>query len=422
MIFSKSFKTFQQQINNPLYKNSFFIALSRGINAASGFLFWLLAARIYSVEDVGLSSALLSYLELILVFSSLGFNYSIIRFLPMKNKKDVFNTYFTIISLSSILFTVLFILTGRVFVTEFSIIKIPVYAIIFTFSSIANCIGMLTGNTFIAMRDGGNYLFQNIIRLIRIPLLALLGILKGFGIFVSVGLAYILCSLISISILHKSIGINFKVNLIFLKESLKFSSFNYLANNLALAPEYILPIMVLSMLGKKEAAIFYIAFSIGNLVLIIPSVMGISLFVEGSHGENLRDNFVRSTFATYFILVPTVMLIILFGKISLNIFGSEYTRAYDLLCLFSLSSIFFAIYSLIIPVLNVKMKVVSIFILNFFICIMLLGLSYNFILRFGLIGIGYAWIITYGLLAIGLVLYIITGSILIVRNQVNNHG
>jgi O-antigen/teichoic acid export membrane protein len=46
--------------------------------------------------------------------------------------------------------------------------------------------------------------------------------------------------------------------------------------------------MVLNMLGEAEAAKYYIAMAIGNLVLIIPSSLGTSLFVEASHGQGLR--------------------------------------------------------------------------------------------------------------------------------------
>ena len=43
---------FAQKLRDPLYKNSFFIMLSSIINAGFGFFFWMIAARLYSAEDV----------------------------------------------------------------------------------------------------------------------------------------------------------------------------------------------------------------------------------------------------------------------------------------------------------------------------------------------------------------------------------
>ncbi len=49
-----------QRLRDPLYKNSFFIMLSSITNAGFGFFFWMIAARLYSAEDVGLISTVKS--------------------------------------------------------------------------------------------------------------------------------------------------------------------------------------------------------------------------------------------------------------------------------------------------------------------------------------------------------------------------
>jgi len=61
-----------QKLKYPLYKNSFLIMLSSIINAGFGFFFWVFAARLYSAEDVGITS--------IILLSRLGSDFSLIRF------------------------------------------------------------------------------------------------------------------------------------------------------------------------------------------------------------------------------------------------------------------------------------------------------------------------------------------------------
>ena len=75
-----------------LFKNSFFMIMNKMLAAGSGFLFWLLAARFYSMGDVGMATALISSAGLILQFSYLGFDYSIIRFFSKYDRSKMFNT------------------------------------------------------------------------------------------------------------------------------------------------------------------------------------------------------------------------------------------------------------------------------------------------------------------------------------------
>jgi O-antigen/teichoic acid export membrane protein len=216
-------------------------------------------------------------------------------------------------------------------------------------------------------------------------------------------LAYLLASLFALLLLSKSIGFNLKIDKPFVKESFRFLSRNYISNVLFAAPMLVLPLIILNLLGEAEAAKYYIAFAIGNLVLIIPDALSTSLFVEGSHGESLRKNVIKAGLTIYAFLIPAVIFLYFFGDFLLGLFGKDYVEAFELLRILALSSFFVAIYSLFIPIQNVRMKVESIVKLNFIRFLLLLGLCYVFILEFGIVGVGYAWMITYGILALGIV-------------------
>ena len=58
------------------------------------------------------------------------------------------------------------------------------------------------------------------------------------------------------------------------------------------------------------------------------------------------------------------------------------------------------VYSLFIPIQNVRMRVEGIVKLNALRCTLLLGLSYLMIQEYGILGVGYAWIFTYGMIMI----------------------
>ncbi|NMB86238.1 MAG: hypothetical protein A4E44_02064 [Methanosaeta sp. PtaB.Bin018] len=66
-------------LSDPLYRNSLFMAFTSVFNAGCGFFFWMIAARLYTVEQVGLATALISALGLVVLLSRLGFDVSAIR-------------------------------------------------------------------------------------------------------------------------------------------------------------------------------------------------------------------------------------------------------------------------------------------------------------------------------------------------------
>jgi O-antigen/teichoic acid export membrane protein len=98
--------------------------------------------------------------------------------------------------------------------------------------------------------------------------------------------------------------------------------------------------------------------------------------------------------------VPSIILIYVFGGTVLEVFGQEYVEALPLLHILVLSSFFVALHSLLIPILNVKMKISSLVKMNIIRFCLLLGLSYVFINDYGLIGFGYAWILTHAMLTV----------------------
>jgi len=151
-----------QQAKDPLYKNSFFIMLSSITNAGFGFFFWMIAARLYSAEDVGIATALLSSLNLIILFSRLGFDYSIIRFFPKGNKSRILSTSIVISTSFAILFGILFIAFVDVFFSKLHPLRNLMFSAVFLMTAAVSSVTSLTAQSFIALRRGELYFLQNL--------------------------------------------------------------------------------------------------------------------------------------------------------------------------------------------------------------------------------------------------------------------
>jgi len=75
--------------NDSLYKNSIYLILSTGVMAVFAFFFWMINTRLYSTEQVGIGTILLSIMTLISSFSNLGLGTGLIRYLPTSERKKM---------------------------------------------------------------------------------------------------------------------------------------------------------------------------------------------------------------------------------------------------------------------------------------------------------------------------------------------
>jgi O-antigen/teichoic acid export membrane protein len=379
-----------------LFKNSFFIILNKGVVALAGFVFWILATHYYSTNDVGIATALISSASLIMQFSYLGFDYSIIRFFSKYDRSRMFNTCLILTVLTSVTLGVVYVAFVNVFSPELAFLQSPAYALVFLAYITISVVAQIGSTTFIAARKAEFSFLQNLLLMLRLPLLVPLAFLGAFGILTSIGLAYVLVCLAIVYLVGQFVRLKFTVDTEFVKMSMKFSSGNYVAQIFLNFTYFALPTMILSILGSGEAAKYYIAYTIGNLLLQVPDAVGMSLFVEGSHGESMRKNVLRAGTAMYAVLIPGVIFIFIFGGKLLSLFHGVYSdESVTLLRLFAIVSLFFAIYCLMVPILNVRMNVQRIIKINMLIFALFMGMSYLLMTRIGIVGVGVALLVTF---------------------------
>ena len=368
----------------------------------------MLAAKIYPNEDVGIAAALISSISLIVLISGFGLDQSIIRFFPEKDKNKIFSTSVIISTAFSVLLGIIFIAGSDLWLPEQGLLKFSIAVFYLLFLALYSLV-WLTGTSFIAIRRADFNFLQNIIAGSRIFFLFPLIFLGAMGIFGAVGASLILVCIISVILLVRSgIKFVFTIDRIYLLDSLHFSVKNYLSGLLITAPTLILPIMILNVLGAKETANYYIAYSIATLALMIPAAVSTSLFVEGSHGEILKKNTLKSFFTIVCLLIPTVIILYLFGGFILGIIGKSYVEALELLRIMAISSFFVAVINIYFSIKKVQKDMKGLVLLSALLFFLLIGLSYVFMPMFGIVGVGYAWMAGYGLSSLLIAVMIMT--------------
>jgi O-antigen/teichoic acid export membrane protein len=159
----------------------------------------------------------------------------------------------------------------------------------------------------------------------------------------------------------------------------------------------ILPLIITTLINSEATAHFYMAFTIANLLFIIPSAVTTSLFAEGSAKEEIKEEIKKSIkFISIFIILG-IILILLFGRYFLLLFGKTYSsEGYILLNILALSGIFISINSIFSIILKIKKQMKKLIIINSISAIITVGLSIifiKFIPTLGIKGVGISWLI-----------------------------
>jgi len=397
LILPRNINEFKAHLQDPLYRNSLYILLTMVLGAVFGFIFWIIAAKLYAQEEVGINTALISAVSLLAIISFLGLDQSIIRFFPDKNKFNILTTSSLVIMVSTISFGVIFILGVDLWSPELAMIKDNL--IVFFISLVSFTLITPASNAFIALRKSKYYFYQNLLMNLRV-IVVLLPLLGNLGIFLSFGISSIITVIFSYLMVFRIIKrtdnekiLNIDKN--FLRDSFHFSAGNYFFTLFATIPIYILPIIVLNVLGSAQTAYYYMGYTIASFLFMVSAAFSTSLFVEGSYGESLKKNTIKAFLAIFSIWVPIALFIFVFGGYILGFFGEDYVNGFDLLKAMVISSFFYSICQVYFTIEKIRNNIKDLIKISFLIFILLVSLSYLMMFKFGILGVGYAWIVSY---------------------------
>ena len=396
----RDFKNVYNHImTDPLYKNSIFNMASTFIMGGLGFVFWIIIARLYKAENVGIASTLISIMTLLSSFTLMGLNVNLNRYLPKSTSKNaLINSSFGIVTIVAMLASSIFLLGLRVFSPQLLFLNSnALYIISFTIFIIFCSWNSLVESTFMAFRAAGNILIKNvIISSSKLALPFVLIVFGAYGIFASTAAALDIGVLAGLMILifKFKIRLSVSINVSLIKQTLAYSFANYLTSFMFNMPSLILPVIILNVLSAKYAGYYYIASMIQNILLIIPLATAQSLLTEGAYNEAELKKHVKKAIATIFvILIPATFIIVFKGDMLLQFFGKNYAvEDFQFLQLYSISTIFTAFLLIANAIRNVKHQIKSLVISNVLASVLTLALSYTFISN-KLVGIGWGWML-----------------------------
>jgi len=405
----------RQHLKDPFYKNSYFLIGSAAANSLLAVVFWIVVARFYPPGEVGLATALVSAIALLGIFSKLGLDFGLIRFLPQADdKRGVINSCFTIAGLFSLLLAIIFISgldfwsPALLFVQE----NISILLLFIIFAPIY-VLWMLQSTAFTGMRSAKFSFATGIIAsTLRIPLPILLVSLGALGIFSSWGVGICVALMASFFLFLPRLVPKYRpvpvIKKKVLNEMVHFSTGNYIAEIFVSSPAMLLPLIIVNVLSAEMSAFFYMAYAVARVLFMIPIAITSSLLAEGSYEpDKFRKNVIRAIKFSFIFITPAILGIFILGDKLLLLFGSEYSQsALKMLWLLALSGIPFIITRVYVTIKRIQLKIRPIIAVYALTAICTLVLSVSLMPSMGLLGIGIAWISTQGIMGAVLVLLI----------------
>lgn len=401
-----------------LYANSVFLIMNSAAGAVLGFVFWVLAARLYPAEAVGSASAVVSVAALLTFIATLGFGTGLIRFLSEagSNKAALINSCFTLSGLVALAAALVFLAGISLWSPAMQFVRDDSrFALTFVIFVVSGTLVNLLNDTYLAFGRAEYTFAQGLtFGLLKVALVAAFVIVFSvFGIVASVALATAILAVAGMAFFLPRLQPCYRpeaaISRHFTGEIFRFSLANYAGQGLASLPGWLLPVIVLGRSGSQENAHFFIAWSIAVVLFSVPNAISNSLFAECSRDSSRLARDLRRSLVMSAVLGTLAAIIFAAGgNWILLAFGRQYSSGgLQLLWLLVPSVLPLSVTSLYLAVAKIRKKVGYIIAANGAIAAGTLLPGYLLLPRLGILAPGLSWLVSQTVVALVVLLPLI---------------
>lgn len=400
----------------PLVRNAYSLVASIGLTSVFGLTYWILAARFYSVEEVGLNAALISTMTVLSGLAQLNLGSVLTRYLPsaeINAPRWILSSY-ALAAVAALLCSLVFFLGAHVwtpslrFVTE----QLPL-AIWFVLATVLWTVFALQDGVLAGLRRAFWVPVENtFFAIAKIVLLVAFAKtdLRGFGIFASWTVP-LLALVIPVNLLIFKGILRWAPRLprpekanIDRREVARFLGGDFAGTLFFYAATGIAPILVLEKAGAAANAKYYLAWTITYSLYLVAKSIGISLTAEGAADTgSLRKLERQALLHTMLMLIGAVLVVVLAAPLLLDLFGSAYADGTVPLRILAVSALPFGITTIFLSAARVEGRMGYVAAVQGVMMILVLGLGAPLLKTLGATGMSLAWLITQTLLALVLV-------------------
>jgi O-antigen/teichoic acid export membrane protein len=319
-------------LRDPLYRTGYALVANTVGTTVVGFVYWVVAAHLYSRQALGRCSALVSALIVVSAVAQLGLNNALPRFLPATGRSaDRFIAWgYGTSSMAAVVI-------GGAFVTvlprlsqqwRFVSASVPL-AVTFVAAAVVWGVFALEDATLTGLHRAVVIPVENsvygVFKLVLLVVLA--SALPSAGIFAAwlIPLVAIVPTVNWLIFRRYLTGTGITGASVRAPEVIRFALVDYLGMLLAQSYGYMLPLLVLSVLGAAANATFFAAWTIAAGLELVAVNFGMSLLVEGTRAPHRLAEMTRGVLVRCTLVTVTGAAVLTFAaRLILGIYGSAY--------------------------------------------------------------------------------------------------
>ena len=388
-----------------LVRNSGYLMAATMSTSLLGYVFWVIAARLYPTAAIGEAGSGVSAMAFASLLGAVGGAAAIIGELPGKRRPDEWSaTVTTVLVLTSATSAVTALATVAVLAHvghSAFLYRQGVWIAAFVVGVVGTTASQLLENIWVAERQAGWFFGASTffaaakLAAVAVPVFVIFGatgILSAWSAVLAATVAGCLLVLARLYRYRPRIA-SFRQQIWSMRHTL---TGNYVITVGDQAPMYLIPVVVALVVSPVAAGWFYAAYRIGGFYAVFASAVGSTTFAEGSHRPHraLPVAISGMKLVVPFIALGTVVTIF-GGHLVLLAFGAGYAaHAYTLLVLLSLAAFPDAVVNIYRSVLRVQRRYGTASAICWGIAGSRLILTWLCVLRFGIQGAGWAWLAT----------------------------
>jgi O-antigen/teichoic acid export membrane protein len=335
-------KTFQRQsgsVDVAVFGSSIGLIAGRVASMGLGFLAWLVAARLFVPEEVGLASGAVAAMMLCVQLALFGIGSAVIKLYPGERHapSDLLNSSLSSVLISAFIMGLAFLVLARGLFSELNAIAAaPALAAIFVAMTVFGTVNVFMDYLSVAQRRGAQVLVRNVsfgLVTIAMPLVL-------FGMFPGAGTTLILSAWAAAGLVACTIGTwqllrampeyrwRLQLNVRRVRGLVAVGLPNWALTMTERGPALLLPVLVTEMISPATNAFWYAAWMMAWVVMIIPISVGQTLFAEASREPERTAAATRHGLATSMALGSAAALgMMLLARVALGLLGSAYADA-----------------------------------------------------------------------------------------------
>jgi aminoglycoside phosphotransferase (APT) family kinase protein/O-antigen/teichoic acid export membrane protein len=388
---------------SPLLRNGYALVANTLGTAGIGAIFWLLAARLYSLEDVGVNAALISAMTFLSKLGQLNMTNALNRFVPsagVHTGRFIAASY-AVCALTAGAAATIFVFGVGIWSPGLSMIRDSATMFAgFVLATMAWTVFVLQDAALTGLRRATWVPVENFAYgLAKVAgLVVLATVAPGTGIFLAwtlplVILLIVVNRLAFTRVVSEHASRAGDTDPTFDPRAIvRFAGADFLGSLGWVVIVDLLPVVVFSLAGAEANAYFFLAWTIAYTLYLIGRGTGMSLITEGSLDPSRLHTYARRVLSgTLLIILPIAAGMIAFAPLVLGFFGADYAReGSTVLRLLVLSSLPAAVIAVYAAVARVERRLLAMGLVHGVLGMLVVALSVGLIGHLGVAGVGWA--------------------------------